>query len=146
MSRYLRVGPGVLGCLPRSYYTWACGFNIISLCGPSQVFDDLDLSGLMEPLYLICTTISILKPQPCYTKPHSDSQHSASSLSIIFAASILMSTSILTYAASASSIAHITLVPRKHSTCRVNASSRPRRNSTGASINLCRVDHAFMPR
>ncbi|KAG2740704.1 hypothetical protein P692DRAFT_20755327, partial [Suillus brevipes Sb2] len=43
-----------------------------------------------------------LKPQPFYTKPHSVSQHSTSSLSIVFAASILISTSILTYAASAS--------------------------------------------
>ncbi|KAG2752491.1 hypothetical protein P692DRAFT_20830491 [Suillus brevipes Sb2] len=32
--------------------------SIISLCGPGQAFDDLTLSSLMEPLYLICTTIS----------------------------------------------------------------------------------------
>ncbi|KAG2751052.1 hypothetical protein P692DRAFT_20831722, partial [Suillus brevipes Sb2] len=51
-----------------------------------------------------------LKPhwQPCYTKSHSDSQHSASSLSIILAASVLIPTSILTYPAPAS----------PHSTCR----------------------------
>ncbi|KIK34432.1 hypothetical protein CY34DRAFT_812936 [Suillus luteus UH-Slu-Lm8-n1] len=51
----------------------------------------------MEPLNLYYQYLK--PPQPCYTKPHSDSQHSATSFSIIFAASTLMSTSLVTYAA-----------------------------------------------
>ncbi|KIK38213.1 hypothetical protein CY34DRAFT_404896 [Suillus luteus UH-Slu-Lm8-n1] len=82
---------GVLGCLPRSYYP---DLSIISLYGPGQAFDDLTLPSLMEPLYYY------LKPQPCYTKPQTPNTRQV--LSIICTASILMSTSMLTCAASAS--------------------------------------------
>ncbi|KAG2744069.1 hypothetical protein P692DRAFT_201794245 [Suillus brevipes Sb2] len=70
MSKYLRVGPGVLDCLPRSYY--------------SDIKYHLTVrsrSSLRRPHLTILNPYNHLKPQPCYTKPHSDSQHSASSLS-----------------------------------------------------------------
>ncbi|KAG2749421.1 hypothetical protein P692DRAFT_201789066 [Suillus brevipes Sb2] len=90
MSKYLRVGPGALDCLPHSYY--------------SDVKYHLTMrsqsNGALVPnLHRLQYH---LKPQPCYTKPYSDSQHSASSLSIIFAASVLMSTYRMTYPAPAS--------------------------------------------
>ncbi|KAG2737305.1 hypothetical protein P692DRAFT_20842484 [Suillus brevipes Sb2] len=101
MSKYLRVGPGALDCLPRSYYS-DVKYHLTmqsqsSLRQPHLVTRSngdlvLDLQRLQYHL----------KPQPCYTKPYSDSQHSVSSLSIIFAASVLMSTYRMTYPAPAS--------------------------------------------
>ncbi|KAG2737286.1 hypothetical protein P692DRAFT_20842471 [Suillus brevipes Sb2] len=100
MSKYLRVGPGALDCLPRSYYSDVK----YRLTMRSQ-------SSLRQP-HLVRSNGALvlnlhrlqyhLKPQPWYTKPYSDSQNSASSLSIIFAPSVLNPTSILTYPAPAS--------------------------------------------
>ncbi|KAG2737510.1 hypothetical protein P692DRAFT_20842289 [Suillus brevipes Sb2] len=106
MSKYLRVGPGAFDCFPRSYYSgmWFHAhlvfltIDLISVLRfkPSTTSSNRDLVLNLQRLQYH------LKPQPCYTKPYSDSQHSVSSLSIIFAASVLMSTYRMTYPAPAS--------------------------------------------
>jgi hypothetical protein len=99
MSKYLRVGPGAFDCFPRSYYSgmWFHAhlvfltIDLISVLRckisshyavpvkPSTTSSNRDLVLNLQRLQYH------LKPQPCYTKPYSDSQHSVSSLSIIFA-------------------------------------------------------------
>ncbi|KAG2742723.1 hypothetical protein P692DRAFT_20747824, partial [Suillus brevipes Sb2] len=86
-----------------------------------------------------------LKSQPCYTKPHSDPQRSASSLGIVFAASTLMSTSIVTYAAACIRVKAQWLACRvKHSTCNSSAASLPRQCLVTAASKL--IHAASLPR
>ncbi|KAG2344393.1 hypothetical protein BDR05DRAFT_961746 [Suillus weaverae] len=103
MYRYLHIGPGVLACPPRS--TWTSKYHLtVRRAVPVKPRPHLvkpDGASVHNLYYHV-------KPQPCYTKHHSDwvKHFPTLVLSIIFTASILMSTSIPTYTASRHSELH----------------------------------------
>ncbi|KAG1778136.1 hypothetical protein EV702DRAFT_188790 [Suillus placidus] len=137
MSRYLRIGPGVLACPPRSYYSGIR--KVSSHCAvpvkPRPHLVKSDGASVLNMYYHV-------KPQPCYTKPHSDWVKHFPTLDKFSPLSLQLqyNTNVNLYAASRpsdlhaiSSIAHVASLPRH---CIVNAASHLRLVSAASNLRV----------